>query len=160
MAEFIRKATEWDFPAIDSILVQESEYHIELEPDWMADRSGIDQSVYDEYLSASDKEILVCEREGIPVGVIQLSIGAGGDPGMKYQPFGSIDEIAVAEHCRGQGIGNKLMLAAESWARENELKMLRLEVWSKNQRAIGLYKKHKFEVIRHRMFREINDDDT
>ena len=160
MTETIRHATEADYPAVNEILEQDSAFHAELEPDWMTDTSGISLAEFSEYISDSNKEMLLCERDGLTLGIIQLSVGVVGDPGMKFQPFGSIDEIAVAEKYRGTGIGNALMMAAESWAKENSLKMLRLDVWSKNDPAIGLYEKHDFKKIRYRMYREISEGDT
>ena len=160
MTDYIRNAVAEDFDEVDVILVQGSIYQITLEPDWMADTTGITKSDFDDYIDDPKKDILVCERNGELIGVIQLSIGIVEDKGLKYQPFGCIDEIAVADDYRSQGVGSTLMKAAENWALERSLKMLRLDLWSKNSHAIGLYEKHGFKLIRQRMFRVIDENDA
>tara|TARA_R110002167_G_scaffold70453_4_gene198736 strand:- start:61410 stop:61892 length:483 start_codon:yes stop_codon:yes gene_type:complete len=160
MTDKIQKAVPEDFALVDTVLVQGSVYQIALEPDWMSDTTGISNSDFNDYLGNPEKDILVCERDDQLVGVIQLSVGTVEDAGLKHQPFGCIDEIAVADAFQSQGIGSSLMKAAESWALDRSLKMLRLDLWSKNDHAIGLYKKHGFETIRQRMFRTIGEGDT
>ncbi|MCP5347649.1 MAG: GNAT family N-acetyltransferase [Gammaproteobacteria bacterium] len=160
MIDKIRKAAKEEFDAIDAVLEQGSIYQIAIEPDWMADTTGISQSDFNDYIGNPEKDILVCERNGQIVGVIQLSVGFVEDPGLRHQPFGCIDEIAVADGFRSQGVGSKLMSAAESWAIDRSLKMLRLDLWSKNIHAVKLYEKHGFSVIRQRMFRTIGSNDT
>ncbi len=160
MTDKIRKAVSEDFDEVDAVLVQGSIYQIALEPDWMADTTGITKSDFDDYIGNPQKEILVCERNDDLIGVIQLSIGVVEDEGLKHKPFGCVDEIAVADDYRSQGVGSTLMTAAETWAQENSLKMLRLDLWSKNSHAIGLYEKHGFKIVRQRMFRTIGENDT
>lgn len=159
MTDIIRKAVPQDFKSVDAVLVQGSIVQIALEPDWMTDTTGISNSDFDDYVCNSEKDILVCERDNQLIGVVQLSIGIVEDAGLKHQPFGCIDEIAVADEFQSQGIGSSLMKAAESWALERSLKMLRLDLWSKNSHAIALYEKHGFKTIRQRMFRTIGEDD-
>lgn len=160
MTDIIRMAVPEDFKLVDAVLEQGSIYQIALEPDWMSDTTGISNSDFNEYLCNPEKDILVCERNDQIVGVVQLSVGTVEDAGLKHQPFGCIDEIAVADEFHSQGIGSILMKAAESWASDHSLKMLRLDLWSKNNHAIGLYKKHGFKTIRQRMFRTIGEGDT
>lgn len=51
----------------------------------------------------------------------------------------------VAEH-RGQGIGNQLLERAMAHAWAQGLKRLELEVFSDNEVALNLYRKHGFQV--------------
>jgi ribosomal protein S18 acetylase RimI-like enzyme len=49
--------------------------------------------------------------------------------------------MAVSEHARRRGIGEALLVAAESWARERGLKKIVLDVLANNRPALRLYEK-------------------
>ncbi len=73
--------------------------------------------------------------------------------------------ISIVEDWRGLGLGNILFGQLIKWAKENpNLEILSLEAFSKNTKAIELYKKHGFviEGIRKNYFKQItgeyNDD--
>ncbi len=57
-----------------------------------------------------------------------------------------IENIRVAESFRGFGIGQKLLDTIEVYARENNFRLIGLEVMGSNVPAIELYKKHKFII--------------
>lgn len=57
---------------------------------------------------------------------------------------GYISIIAVAEEAAGQGIGSKLMEAAENWAREHDYPSLLLDVFASNETARIFYRKAGF----------------
>ncbi|NGN66732.1 GNAT family N-acetyltransferase [Streptomyces sp. A7024] len=50
-----------------------------------------------------------------------------------------VGELAVACEAEGQGIGRRLMAAAESWARERGLRRIRLTTGAANAPARGFY---------------------
>lgn len=52
----------------------------------------------------------------------------------------------VARDWRGRGVGSALVAAAIEWGRERGLHKLSLGVFSHNDAAIALYRKHGFEV--------------
>ena len=56
--------------------------------------------------------------------------------------------IVVKKNCRHQGIGQKLLEALIQIARQTKLDRLSLEVNSKNEPAVNLYKKLGFKNIR------------
>lgn len=53
--------------------------------------------------------------------------------------------ISVRETHRGQGIGTKLMEAAEQFVRDRNGRRMELEVFAKNQKAIKLYERLGYE---------------
>lgn len=57
-----------------------------------------------------------------------------------------ITNIVVKNEMRGQGIGKKLIEALIKFAEENDMIGLTLEVSTKNERALGLYKKYGFTI--------------
>ncbi|BDS09722.1 GNAT family N-acetyltransferase [Aureispira anguillae] len=54
--------------------------------------------------------------------------------------------LGVLKKCWGQGIGNALFEALESWATANGISRLELEVMTHNKAAIALYRKRGFEI--------------
>ena len=59
-----------------------------------------------------------------------------------------IDNIAVSNKYQGKGYGNKLLNELIEIAKENKVENILLEVRISNNRAINLYKKNGFEIIR------------
>jgi len=53
--------------------------------------------------------------------------------------YAYVSDIVVREHCRGQGVGRALLIAAENYARRQGASILRLGVLAGNQDARGLY---------------------
>ncbi len=52
--------------------------------------------------------------------------------------------LAVVEGMQGTGIGSLLILAVEEWARNNDFRLLHLEVFAANRRAQDFYRKVGF----------------
>jgi len=53
-----------------------------------------------------------------------------------------VDELAVAESHRGQGIGTRLMAEAEHWAQQSDAAWIALDTMSNNAGARNLYEAH------------------
>ncbi|MGE5703735.1 MAG: GNAT family N-acetyltransferase [Clostridia bacterium] len=63
----------------------------------------------------------------------------------KYAKPLVIHRLAVAPHAQGHGIGKKLLMACEEFARANGYESIRLDAYSGNEKALGLYEKHGYE---------------
>ncbi len=61
--------------------------------------------------------------------------------------YGLISDLVVASGFRNRGIGRSLLEAAESFARANEVKWLRIGVLAANQAADGLYDSMGFRKL-------------
>lgn len=59
-----------------------------------------------------------------------------------------VDGIAVAPDYRGQGVGTAMLAALETWAAEQGVWMIRLEVVGTNSRAQRLYRRLGFDILR------------
>jgi ribosomal protein S18 acetylase RimI-like enzyme len=82
--------------------------------------------------------ILVAESAGQPVGYAGLSLGVA--PGAAW-----LTDLVVGASQRRKGIGSRLALAAQTWARDNKQERLVMEMQSKNHPAIRLAQKLAFE---------------
>lgn len=81
--------------------------------------------------------VLVAEYERLVVGMCtaQLLVSTA-EGGLKAL----IEDVAVAEACRGQGIGTKLLAALEQWAVKQGVKRLDLLADKRNVSARGFYR--------------------
>lgn len=61
--------------------------------------------------------------------------------------YGLVSDLIVASKFRKQGIGKKLLEAAETYAKSNEVKCLRIGVLAANQIANKLYDSMGFEKL-------------
>jgi ribosomal protein S18 acetylase RimI-like enzyme len=61
-----------------------------------------------------------------------------------------IGDVGVASHCQGEGIGQRLMAHAETWARQNHRARMTLWVAATNLRAVHVYEKAGFTTTRTR----------
>ena len=64
---------------------------------------------------------------------------------------GHVSVLAVAASAEGQGVGRLLLEAAETWTREQGLRMLTLNVFAANARARAVYERLGFvpETLRY-----------
>ncbi len=87
-------------------------------------------------LKQPDAVILVVERDNRIVGMCSvqtvISTAEGGLCGL-------LEDMIVHEKFRGQGIGRKLLAAAERWAVKNKLSRLHLLADSGNESALRFY---------------------
>ncbi len=81
--------------------------------------------------------VLVAEREQQVIGMctaqLLISTAEGGIKAV-------IEDVAVVEDCRGQGIGKKLLTAIEKWAVSQGAKRLDLLADRHNHLALGFYR--------------------
>ncbi len=61
--------------------------------------------------------------------------------------YGLVSDLVVASKFRGQGLGRKLLKAAESFAIANEVEWLRIGVLAGNHSASALYDSLNFEEL-------------
>lgn len=82
--------------------------------------------------------VLLAEEHDKPVGYASLAIGMA--PGAAW-----LTDLVVASPFRRKGVGSRLVLAAQTWAREHGCERLVLEMQSKNYPAIRMAQKLAFE---------------
>ena len=61
--------------------------------------------------------------------------------------YGLVSDLVVSSNYRDQGIGKKLLEAAESYAKSNDVRWLRIGVLAENQIADGLYDSMGFKRL-------------
>lgn len=81
-------------------------------------------------LGAADHEVLVaCTEDGAVVAWVHVFEALR----VESEPFAEISGFVVAEACRGQGVGKRLLAAVEAWVAARGLTQLRVR--SRTERA-------------------------
>lgn len=129
----IRKAQTLDLPALVAIEIQ----------CFTSDRLSRRSLRY--FLAAPNAALLVAEVRGTVAGYCLVVFRKGSAIARLYS-------IAVDQLFRGRNLGLALLKAAEKAARDRGARVMRLEVRSRNRRAIALY-----EGLGYRRFGRIAD---
>jgi ribosomal protein S18 acetylase RimI-like enzyme len=143
----IRPAFSRDADGITHIYLESAEYHAGLDveryriPDTKEIaaryREGRQHSP-----NTSEKAItLVAEMGNKIVGFVDARLTRSPDPMHREMLYCHIVEIAVSSGQRGQGVGERLLRAAEDWGRREGAEFVSLEFLAANQRARGFYER-------------------
>lgn len=62
-------------------------------------------------------------------------------------PIGYVVTIDVAERCRGQGIGERMLSDAETWVRSWKCVGMMLHVFVRNERAVRFYERLQYRRV-------------
>ena len=94
--------------------------------------------------------ILIAQRDGELAGYVDIRRG-----GLQRLAHGAFLELGIGKLHWGAGLGKRLMLAAEDWARDNAVTRIAFPVVSENLRAVGLYLRlgYTIEGCRRRVYR-------
>lgn len=137
----IREIQEQDasqFLALSKQLDEESKFML-LEPGERLTTPDGQKKLIQHMLTLNNRTIFIAEDKGHIVGYIA---GLGGSYRRNRHKADVVIGILNA-YC-GQGLGTRLILALEEWARSCNLHRLELTVMAHNERAIGLYRKMGF----------------
>jgi len=87
--------------------------------------------------------IYIAENEKISLGYIHI---CEHKDSISDEACGTVTLLAVSPSAQGMGIGKILMNAAEIWAKQQNYRLLHLEVFANNDNAKGFYQNLGFEA--------------
>jgi len=141
----IRSAVVEDADAIVRIYLESAEHHASLDPEryWIPAvemisaryREGRQHPPQTE----GDSVTLVADLGGEIVGFIDARLERSPDPMHREMLYCHIVEFAVGVAHQSQGIGRRLLEAAEDWGREHSAELASLEYLTANTRAGDFY---------------------
>ena len=140
----IRPAVPDDADAIARTFIESAAYHAELDPEryWIPAVETISARYREGRQHPSDAggrvTTLVAELSGEIVGFIDARLEQSPDAMHREMIYCLIAEIAVSRGHRSQGIGGRLLRAAEDWGRRRGAEFALLEYHTANTRA-GLF---------------------
>ena len=108
-------------------------------------------SNFDGYLADPDRDLLLAEVDGVPVGYTMLIHGEPADPAVGKAVFGrptvELSKFYLAQSQQGSGIAKQLMEATMDVAAERKPVTAWLGVNQQNARAIRFYEKSRFGMV-------------
>jgi ribosomal protein S18 acetylase RimI-like enzyme len=112
----------------------------------------------DRHMSASFEPVegsstmIARSDDGRRLGYVHLRPGRDG---VTDEPCGYISLLAVVKDAEGSGVANHLMGAAEDWARSRGYRLLSLDVFADNRRAVDFYRHKGFKTETRRMVKPL-----
>ena len=103
--------------------------------------------------SLEDASTLIAEAaDGRRLGYVHVRPGKDG---VTDEPCGYVSLLALTEEAEGTGVARKLMSAAEAWARSRGYRLLSLDVFADNRRAVDFYERIGFKTETLRMVKPL-----
>ncbi len=125
---------------------------------WRPDIYRVTEELYPEerFLEAiRNRELYVARLNGVTVGYAAVSIRSIDWNGMVPRKVMLVNEVCVEQQCRGQGIGQQIMLELRALARAFRCTDLQLSVYPQNDDAVGFYQKCGFMIQNITMQRKV-----
>jgi len=153
----IREATLADQNGLNRLYTEIDSLHHEALPELFRSHEGIVRSsaFLAERLDNPAMRIYVAEVGERLVGMILLKLRNQEHSLMVTQDYLHISTLIVAADFHGQGVAHRLMDTAVSFAKENGLSQLRLNVYEFNQRAIAFYEKEGFATLSRHLWKNL-----
>jgi len=144
-AATIRPAVSADGDGIARIFLESAEFHAGLDPERYAMPAA--EMIAARYREGrqhpsderSEAITFVAELAGSIVGFVDTRLQRSPDPMHRDLVYCHVVEIAVSSRHRGQGIGRRLLHAAEAWGRGHGAQLASLEYLAANTRASTFY---------------------
>lgn len=143
-----------DREVIDALAKQVHAMHVSWRPDLyeMVETMYTPERFRD---AVSKRQLYAAKIDGIVVGYVLVKIRDCDWPGVVRRKVMLIDELCVAEACRGQGIGKQMMAEVRALAKAFRCTDLQLGVYPQNDDAVGFYQKCGFTIRSIEMQRKV-----
>ncbi len=153
----VRFAEEKDLDEINELRKQVNDIHVEGRPDVF--KAGFGTEIRDFVkiiMNGENSDIIVAERNGIICGMACVDyVNKPESPYSKARSFYHVQEIAVDEKYRRQGVAKELLEFMIEEAKKRKLGKIELEVWEFNDSAIEFYQAVGFRPTRRWMEYEV-----
>jgi len=138
-----------DYPALHACFVELQAWERQFEPSMPAPQNAADPYLADMLArcEASGGRVLLAEQGAEVAGFICLMAEVGPDFDDSLEPYSYISDLIVRAAFRGQGIGPRLIEAAEALARTAGTKRLKVGVLIANTGAHDLYRQCGFRDV-------------
>ena len=136
----LQLATLSDREAINELALQVHAMHVQWRPDLyeMVEELYPEQRVKE---AIAQRSLYVAKVDGLVVGYVSARMRAVDFPGVVKRKIMLIEEFAVEESCRGNGIGTEMMRDLRALAKAFRCTDLQLSVYPQNDDAVGFYQK-------------------
>lgn len=136
----IRFIEEQDMIEARKLLLEVHQLHYENRPDIYKDTTEITQEYFSNLCREENTFTMVADEDGKIIGLCMGTLRKSPQtPIVKTRTTVLLDAIAVRQDYRGKGLGKRLYLEAQSYAREHGAESIELMAWAFNQSAIDFY---------------------
>lgn len=139
----LRPAQSADYMDVESIMKEVQQLHVDWRPDIYKPADTVYPMAYFQRL-ISENRLLVAEQDGMVVGLLSCMYRHVESDKQVTRDVLFVDDLAVKEEYRGQGIGTRLLEAARNKVREEHLDGLELQVNARNTAARKMYEAFGF----------------
>jgi len=145
----IRLATPEDLHVLVSVQRETQDLHVAYDPTcYRRSTDGELTAAMGEFLATDQTVVWIAWVDDVPAGFLVFKISAAAQTAYCHaRSDGLIDQLAVAERFRRQGVGRALMDQAERYAIERGCNELRLGVITSNSAARDFYAAIDFEPV-------------
>jgi GNAT superfamily N-acetyltransferase len=154
----IRKAVSGDLDGLHLVFSQADRMHREAHPEIFqeADDPNDTKDFLLESLRSQNAVVLVADMDGEIIAALMAWVRQASEIAILVpRTYLSVDNLVVDEGYRQQGIGQALMHSIHNWAQANGIKEVQLTVWDFNHNAMNFYRDLGYEMLHHRMRREL-----
>lgn len=135
---FVRCAKSEDYDGVETIMKEVQRLHIGWRPDlYKAAEPVCSRERFEKLIS--EARLLVAESDGRVVGLLSFRYRHTESDKQIARDVLFVDDLAVKEEYRGQGIGSRLLQFVKDKVRAERLDGLELQVLAKNTAARKLY---------------------
>jgi ribosomal protein S18 acetylase RimI-like enzyme len=142
----IRKAENKDFDKIVELSTELQDYEKAIYPVRKAGNAYSKSAVTRMYKEMNAKEIDIFVAESEEGQIVGYSSGHASDETCDEKNSYYVEDLAVTEAFRGQGIGTQMLDYMKNFAKENGFQRFSIGVISANYRTLELYKNYGFKV--------------
>jgi aminoglycoside 6'-N-acetyltransferase I len=152
----IRAAEPEDIPDLCRLYSDFHEYHVRGVPDRLASLAYSEQrdtswltAKLEEIIQDAESSLFIASVDGKCVGFAESYIREDvPDPARVARRYGYLQSLMVRESFREQGVGKRLLEAAENWARDHAAVEMRLETWEFPGDPVVFYERQGYRTLR------------
>lgn len=96
--------------------------------------------------------LIAWSKDGRRLGYVHMRPGKDG---VTDEPCGNVSLLALVKDAEGKGVAQRMMDAAEAWARARGYRFLSLDVFADNRRAVDFYERRGFRTETLRMVKPL-----
>ena len=154
----VRKAIPSDLEGVYAVFSLADKLHRQKHPE-IFKKAATPAGIKDYLLAsirAEDAAVIVAKSRGEIIGsIIAWVRQTPENPVLVQHTFLSVENLVVVETFRQQGVGKALMEHIHLWSEELGIKQIQLTVWDFNESAQTFYKQFGYEMLHHRMRKEL-----
>lgn len=139
----IRNAKMEEYQAVEAIMKQAQQMHIDWRPDiYKYSGTVLPMEQYEQ--AVTDETFFVAEYEGTVAGVLFIQYRHIENPVQVTRNIIFVDSMAVDENYRGRGIGHAFFDFLKAMKKQKEYDGIELQVNAKNEAAYKIYSDYGF----------------